>query len=322
MLTYAQQLTLFESYVHNHPFEKAPRNLYEPVDYILSLGGKRVRPVLLLMGYEMFQTPVQEAFQAAMALEVFHNFSLLHDDIMDKAPLRRGKPTVHHKYGLNAGILSGDVMLVLAYQLLHHYHQHPAYTELLALFTRTSIQVCEGQQWDMDFEKKDEVTLEQYLRMIEYKTSVLLACALQMGAMLGGATLSDARHLYEFGRSIGLAFQIKDDLLDAFGDPEKFGKKVGGDIIQGKKTFLYLKALEKASDDTLNRLYHSTDLPEREKVQKVKALFESTGARAATEAAVLEQLQTGLQALEAVQVEEEKKGPLRQFAQKLAKRDR
>lgn len=267
-------LLAFEAFLKQHSFSKDETSIYEPVDYILQLGGKRVRPVALLMAYDSFSASINEALPAALAIEVFHNFTLMHDDIMDNAPLRRGKPTVHEKYGQDAGILSGDVMLIKAYELLSSYKPELA-SSLIKVFNKMAIEVCEGQHMDMEFEKRNDVTIPEYLKMIEYKTSVLLAASLKMGALLGGASEQDAYHSYNFGLNLGIAFQIQDDVLDTFGDP-KVGKQAAGDIIQNKKTYLYLKALELGSEEELSRLahwYRSTPEDPRDKIEEVSMIF-------------------------------------------------
>ncbi len=226
-------------------FTGEPQSLYASCDYFLSLGGKRVRPVMCLMGNELFDEINPDAWHVATAIELFHNFTLIHDDIMDAAPLRRGMPTVHMQYGQNTALLGGDVMMVAAYEHLNRIST--SYLQpVLGLFNKTAREVCEGQQMDMDFERQQDVSPDAYIRMIELKTSVLLAASLQLGAILGGAGEGNRRHLYEFGRNLGIAFQVQDDYLDAFGDPEKFGKDVGGDIRQNKKTFLLIHALQHA----------------------------------------------------------------------------
>ncbi len=275
------QLSEFQSdflqYMKTNAFSKAPEGLYEPVDYILQLGGKRLRPVLVLMGYQLFEENYKAALPLSMAVEVFHNFSLVHDDIMDAAPLRRGKPTVHHHYGLNTGILSGDVMLILCYEYLLKVEKKHLVADLVAVFNEMAIKVCEGQQYDMDFETRQDVTIPAYLMMIEYKTAALIECSLALGGILAEAGAENIDHLRAFGRNIGLAFQMQDDILDTFGDPEKFGKKVGGDILNNKKTFLVLKAMELADEEDQEKLatwMRTTDeVDEEEKISAVRALF-------------------------------------------------
>ena len=292
----------------------------------MGLGGKRLRPVLVLMGHYLFDDDYARALPAAMAVEVFHNFTLVHDDIMDAAPLRRGKPTVHHQFGTNAGILTGDVMLIRAYQYLLELDRPDLLPRLLQIFNKVAIEVCEGQQMDMDFERMDQVRIPDYLTMIELKTSVLIAGALEMGALLGGGDAGDAGRLYEFGRNMGVAFQLQDDILDAFGDPEKVGKKPGGDIVQNKKTFLYLKALELANPDQQDQLknwFAEPTPPEREaeKVRQVLELWEELGVRREAEAEKARFQQAAFEALDRVRGTEERKALLRQLAEALLIRE-
>jgi len=255
-------------------YPKIPSLLYEPIDYILGLGGKRMRPILVLMAYQLFDKNIEKAFSPALAIEVFHNFTLLHDDIMDNAPLRRGQKTVHEKWNNNVAILSGDTMLVQAYQLIAQVDD-TIVKQVLAVFSKAAIEVCEGQQWDMDFESQKEVSISDYLKMIEYKTAVLLGAALQIGGITAGASANEQNHLYSFGKNMGIAFQLKDDLLDAFGNPETFGKQVGGDIMANKKTYLYLKALALADGTQRRNLeqYFSTKDTSESKVEAVKSIF-------------------------------------------------
>lgn len=275
------QLSEFQSdflqYMKANSFSKAPEGLYEPVDYILQLGGKRLRPVLVLMGYQLFEANYKAALPLSMAVEVFHNFSLVHDDIMDAAPLRRGKPTVHQHYGLNTGILSGDVMLILCYEYLLKVEKKHLVADLVAVFNEMAIKVCEGQQYDMDFETRQDVTIPSYLMMIEYKTAALIECSLALGGILAEAGSDNIKHLRAFGRNIGLAFQMQDDVLDTFGDSEKFGKKVGGDILNNKKTFLVLKAMELATEEDRENLAAwmrtTKETDEEEKIAAVRTLF-------------------------------------------------
>lgn len=253
--------------------------LYEPIEYLLQLGGKRLRPAMVLAACTAAKGDAEKAIPAALAVEVFHNFSLMHDDIMDEAPLRRGKQTVHEKWDSNTAILSGDAMLVQAYQYLAKC-EAKYLPQLLELFNTTAIEVCEGQQLDMEFERRSDVTIEEYLEMIRLKTSVLLACSIQIGMLIAGATEEQQKRGYQFGLEAGLAFQLQDDYLDAFGDPEHFGKQVGGDILCDKKTFLYLTCVAKASPAQLTQLngwIGNSDDPER-KVEEVKELFRTTGA--------------------------------------------
>ncbi|HPF10415.1 MAG TPA: polyprenyl synthetase family protein [Flavobacteriaceae bacterium] len=301
---------------------KEPRTLYEPIDYILSLGGKQLRPVLTLMSCDLFGQDYLKAMNAALAVEWFHNFSLIHDDIMDEAPLRRGAPTVHEKWNLNTGILSGDAMLILAYRFFEGY-EPPLFQELAQLFSKTALEVCEGQQYDVDFESRNEVTVSEYLKMITYKTAVLLGAAVKMGAIVAGASEVSKQSIYEFGKNLGIAFQLQDDYLDAFGDPKKFGKQVGGDILANKKTYLYLHALEHAAENDRNTLLiwfgTKTDAPE--KVAEVKAIFERSGTTEATRNMIEQYTQKAFEVLEQVQILEDQKNRLREFGGALMNRE-
>lgn len=264
--------SLFEEQFNKRHFPVEPGNLYNASQYILGIGGKRVRPVCVLMGNELFNDIHPNAYHAANAVELFHNFSLIHDDIMDMAPLRRGMPTVHTKFGDSTALLAGDVMLVTAYDyinMIQSEHLH----KIISLFNETAKDVCEGQQMDMDFEKEEHVSFDEYLEMITLKTSVLLASSLQMGAIIGGAGLGNQQHLYEFGKNLGIAFQVQDDYLDAFGDPNKFGKQVGGDIISNKKTFLMIHAMEVAGDAGRKELVELSRNNEPDKVKKILQVF-------------------------------------------------
>ncbi|MCC6448607.1 MAG: polyprenyl synthetase family protein, partial [Chitinophagaceae bacterium] len=243
MQTFSELLKQFENYFSIHHFPNRAKNLYEPCSYLLNIGGKRIRPVLCLMSHELYNPLSESVWNAAVAIELFHNFTLMHDDIMDKAPLRRGVQTVHEKYDLSTAILSGDVMNIFTY--VHLSKIDISYLkQSLELFNKTAIQICEGQQFDMDFEKRNEISVEEYLNMIQLKTSVLLGMSLKLGALLGGATDSSSDILFDFGKEMGIAFQMKDDYLDAFGDSQKTGKQIGGDILCNKKTYLYAKGYE------------------------------------------------------------------------------
>jgi geranylgeranyl diphosphate synthase type II len=245
----------FLSYLESKDWIHEPKNLYEPIDYILKLGGKRIRPVLTLMAADIFSGASKKALPAALAVEVFHNFTLIHDDIMDAAPLRRGKATVHEKWDTNRGILSGDAMLILAYQYFENY-EPVVFQKLAKLFSKTALEVCDGQQLDVDFESRNDVTIAEYINMIRLKTSVLVAAALKMGAIVSETNEHNASLIYDFGLNLGLAFQLQDDYLDTFGNPETFGKQVGGDIIENKKTYLYLKALEVSNEADRGKLIY------------------------------------------------------------------
>jgi geranylgeranyl diphosphate synthase type II len=301
-------------------FPEKPSSLYEPGDYFLSWGGKRIRPVMCLMGNELFADIHPDSYQVATAIELFHNFTLIHDDIMDEAPLRRGMETVHMKYGSNTALLAGDVMLIRAYEYLNQIGAQYL-PRILTLFNKTAREVCEGQQLDIDFEKAENVSLDAYIEMISLKTSVLLAASLEMGAILGGASEGNCRHIYSFGKNLGIAFQVQDDYLDAFGDPEKFGKEVGGDIRQNKKTFLMLHAMEVANAsqrDELNQLMqqHTPD-----KVEKVLAIFRACNVDAWARELKEKYLQTALQHLEAIAVMSVRKKPLLELAEFLIQRE-
>ena len=269
--------TLVEQELLSLKYPSTPADLYAPIDYILSLGGKRMRPILLLLSYQLYNKDIKAALRPAIAIEVFHNFTLLHDDIMDEAPVRRGQSTVHTKWNENVAILSGDAMLIQSYQYLSELTKE-SLIECLSVFNTMALKVCEGQQYDMDFEIQAEVDLKSYLKMIEYKTAVLLGASLKMGAIIGGGAKEDADNLYEFGCKIGIAFQLKDDLLDIFGDTNAFGKQLGGDIIANKKTCLYLKALSLSDGSEkmeLVNLYSSVTINSTEKVEKVKQIYAS-----------------------------------------------
>lgn len=310
---------LIAEYFETLSLVKEPKNLYEPIQYILELGGKRIRPVLTLMATDVFEGDCKKALAAATAVEVFHNFSLVHDDIMDDAPLRRGHETVHEKWNINTGILSGDAMLILAYQHFEEYEPE-IFRELAKLFSKTAIEVCEGQQYDVDFETRDDVTLDEYLKMIEYKTAVLVGAALKMGAIVAKTSTENAELIYDFGRNLGIAFQLQDDYLDAFGDPATFGKQVGGDIIENKKTYLYLKTIEFANEEVreqLLQLYSIQPADPSDKIDSIKNLFESTGAVEATRTAIESFTAKAFQCLDQLQISNEAKAVLHAFGLQL-----
>ncbi len=312
---------LFDDYLNQQNLLKEPQTLYKPIEYIIGLGGKRIRPVLTLMAADAFGVKPENALGAALAVEMFHNFSLVHDDIMDDASLRRGQQTVHEKWDTNTAILSGDAMLILAYR---NFEQYPPETfrNLAALFSKTALMVCEGQQWDVDFETRSDISLDAYIKMIEYKTAVLVGAALQMGAMIAEAPQSESHKIYEFGRNLGIAFQLQDDFLDAFGNEASFGKRIGGDIIERKKTYLYLKALENATfGEDLLRWYADTQADAETKIASVKQIFEQSGAAAATQQAIAEYTDKAFEYLETLQTGEQKKQMLRDFGQQLMSRD-
>ena len=315
-----QTVSQFQEIIKNH---KEPKNLYEPIAYILSLGGKRMRPVLTLMAAEIFNASCEKAISAATAVEVFHNFSLIHDDIMDDAPLRRGNQTVHEKWDVNTGILSGDAMLILAYQFFESYEPQ-IFQQLAKLFSKTALEVCEGQQYDVDFETRDDVTIPEYLKMIEYKTAVLVGAAMKMGAIVAETSNENANLIYDFGLNLGIAFQLQDDYLDAFGDPETFGKQVGGDIIENKKTYLYLKALEFSKADDKEQLLHLFSIQPTDntnKIVSVKEIFVSSGAANATQDAIKDYTLKAFDTLEKMEISDEKKMILKVFGEKLMNRN-
>ncbi len=314
--------TLFISYLESKTVNKEPKNLYEPITYILGLGGKRLRPVLVLMATEIFGADYKKALDAALAIEIFHNFSLVHDDIMDDAPLRRGKATVHEKWDINTGILSGDAMLISAYQLFENY-EGATFRELAKLFSKTALEVCEGQQYDVDFETRDDVTIAEYLKMIEYKTAVLVAAALKMGGIVAGASLKEQNSIYEFGRNLGIAFQLQDDYLDAFGDPKTFGKQVGGDIIENKKTFLFIRAMDLATSDQkkeLQNLYSIRPKSPMEKIESIKNVFVQSGATKELKLEIEYYTERAFEVLNSLALSDAKKGLLRKFGEGLMKR--
>ncbi|MEZ5016594.1 MAG: polyprenyl synthetase family protein [Flavipsychrobacter sp.] len=300
--------------------QKSPHNLYEPCRYLLGLGGKRVRPVLCLMGNELFSDIKEGAWHAAIGVELFHNFTLVHDDIMDEAPLRRGKETIHHKYGMTAGILSGDILCILAYEQLGYIKE--ALAQVLPLFTQTAAEVCDGQQMDMDFEQRSDVTIEEYLNMIALKTSVLLACSLKMGAYISGANEEEAQKVYEFGKNLGIAFQLQDDYLDAYGDPEKNGKQVGGDIKANKKTYLLLKAIENANPEQRIEIEELLASTGDDKVEKMLSLYDSCNAKQAAKDEMLKYSNLAFDNLATINVAEERKAPLRSLAEYLLQREK
>jgi geranylgeranyl diphosphate synthase type II len=301
-------------------FPGEPASLYDAGEYFLQLGGKRVRPVLCLMGNELFDEISPDAWHVATAIELFHNFTLIHDDIMDKAPLRRGMATVHEKFGSVTALLSGDVMLVQAYEYLNKIKASNLQS-IIHLFNRTAREVCEGQQLDMDFEKRERVGMDEYIRMIELKTSVLLAASLQMGAIMGGSGEGNQQLLYSFGRSLGIAFQVQDDYLDAFGDPAKFGKQPGGDIMANKKTFIMIKALEIASGAQLKELQKLSSDNSPSKVEKALTLFRDCGVDKWAFQLKEKYLDAALKLLEEIAVLSSRKKPLEQLAYFLVQRE-
>ena len=308
-----------EKFAVDH-FPAFPASLYNPNRYFLQLGGKRIRPLLVIMGNELFEEIHDDAWQVAMAVELFHNFSLIHDDIMDNAALRRGQETLHSKYGPSTALLAGDVMLVKAYDYLISIR--PDYIRsIISLFNRTAAEVCEGQQLDMDFEKRNKVTQAEYLHMIQLKTSVLLASSLQMGALMGGASRHNQDHIYQFGLNLGTAFQVQDDYLDAFGDPTKFGKEVGGDIRQNKKTFLAIHTGEVANESQRQLLNELADSDDPLKVQKVLSIMKSCGVDEWAWQLKQQYFEKALFHLEEIAVVSRRKAALEELAQFLVQRE-
>jgi geranylgeranyl diphosphate synthase, type II len=313
---------IIDQAVKETTYPAEPKELYEPISYLMSLGGKRLRPALVLMATDLFDGDINAALAPALAIELFHNFTLMHDDIMDKAPLRRGKPTVHAKWNESVAILSGDVMFVKAYKMMIQV-KPDILSQVLEIFNTTAVGVCEGQQIDMNFELRDEVSIAEYIEMIRLKTAVLLGGALKIGALIGEASETDAQHLYEFGENLGIAFQLQDDILDVYGDPEKFGKQVGGDIISNKKTFLLITALALAKGDVLNELNHWLSLKEfnpEEKVMAVRAIYDQLGIRALSEAKMQAYAEKSITEFNLINVPEENKGVLLEFAEMLVER--
>jgi len=309
-----------ERFTASLPFPSSPDTLYDPCRYLLALGGKRIRPVLCLMANELFDEINEDAWHAAFGIELMHNFTLIHDDIMDKAPLRRGQPTLHAKYGLTAGILCGDVMNSYACdEIANIKHALP---QALKLFNKTAIEICEGQQMDMDFERRNDVSIDEYIRMITLKTSVLLACALRMGAIVGGALGDNANKLYEFGKNLGIAFQLQDDYLDAFGKTEQSGKKNGGDIIANKKTYLLLKAIENAGPAECKEIDDLLGQDGAGKVKPMLSLYAATGADKACRDAVAKYSQIAYGCLEDVAIPSKRKQPLFELADYLLMREK
>lgn len=319
MQSFEQLLKQFEEYFNKRHFPNEPASLYNAAQHILSIGGKRVRPVAVLMGNELFDEIKPDAWQVATAIELFHNFSLIHDDIMDEAPLRRGKQTVHAIHGVNTAILAGDVALTMSYDYLGRVEGDVK--PILGLFNKTALEVSEGQQMDMDFEKRETVHLDEYVRMIELKTSVLLAASLKLGAMIGGASVGNTDHIYQFGRNLGIAFQVQDDYLDCFGDPAKFGKQVGGDIKANKKTFLMIHALETASAAQQKQLKELMQNNPPDKVEQVVAIFKSAGVDEWAMQLKNQYFEKAMQHLEDIAVLNKRKEPLKQLAQFLVQRE-
>ena len=312
---------LFDNYLENNKQKSKPLGLYAPIEYILSLGGKRLRPLLALMATEAFGNNPEEALPAALSVEVFHNFTLIHDDIMDQAPLRRGAPSVHNKWDENTGILSGDAMLIQAYQCLETY-PNELFFKLIKHTSKTALEVCEGQQYDMDFETQKDVTISAYLEMIRLKTAVLVGHSLKIGAWIGNASDQESQLLYDFGVLLGMAFQIQDDYLDAFGDPKDFGKQVGGDILENKKTILYHEVIKSGNIKEKEMLIQWYDTIEKnnQKVIAVKGIFKSSGASIASQKLVASYTKDAFKKLESLTISENGKNLLIEFGQNLMNR--
>ena len=318
MMTYSapQLLDKVNAYLNQMPYSRPPKGLYEPIAYELSLGGKRIRPVLMLMAYNLYKEDVDSILSQAAGLETYHNHTLLHDDVMDKADMRRNKPTVHNVWNENTAILSGDAMLILAYRLMADCPKEKL-AEVLSIFTETTMEICEGQQWDMEFETRMDVRVDEYVEMIRLKTSVLLAAALKIGACLADAPVEDAEKLYEFGVKMGLAFQLQDDWLDVYGDPKVFGKNIGGDILCNKKTYMLITALEKANAEqreALEAWLSAVDYVPAEKISAVTALYNEIGVGMRCEEKIEALYSEGLGVLESVALPEERKAALKEFA--------
>lgn len=322
MLTATEIQEKVNAYIASLPYERKPKSLYDPIEYVLAAGGKRIRPSFVLMAYNLFHDDVDRILPVATALETYHNYTLLHDDLMDKADMRRGRPTVHKKWDDNTAILSGDTMLVLAYEHLAKCdtkYLKPA----LDLFTETALEVSEGQQFDMEFETRNDVAEEEYIEMIRLKTSVLLACALKMGAVVAGASDADANALYAFGEKVGLAFQLQDDLLDVYGDPKVFGKAIGGDITSNKKTFMLINAFNRADAGTraeLERWTTATEFDPAEKIAAVTEIYNRLGIDKLAEHRIKEYFEQSRQHLDELSVSDDRKAVLREYTERMMNR--
>lgn len=322
MKTADELLTQVNAFLDALPYERTPKSLYEPIRYVLSMGGKRIRPVLMLLGYNLYKEDTDKILMNAIALETYHNYTLLHDDLMDQADLRRGHETVHKKWDANTAILSGDSMLVLAYERMAQCDsRHLA--DVLRLFTTTALEIGEGQQYDMEFETREDVREEEYIEMIRLKTSVLLACALKIGAILADVPADDADNLYKFGEQIGLAFQLQDDYLDVYGDSKVFGKKIGGDITSNKKTFMLINAFSHANEaqrQELEKWVNAKSFDREEKIAAVTRLYNEIGIDKMAQAKIAYYFEQSKKYLDAVQVPAERKEELQKYAQRMMKR--
>ncbi|MFO8235088.1 MAG: polyprenyl synthetase family protein [Bacteroidales bacterium] len=316
MYTFEEIKNFIEKKLSEIKLKDHPRKLYFPIRYTLESGGKRIRPAMVLMACNLFKDTIEDALSPALAIEIFHNFTLLHDDIMDNSKKRRGRDTVHQKWNSNIAILSGDAMAIKAYGLLSETSEDKLH-KVLDLFNQTALRVCEGQQLDMDYEDKDTVSEEEYLEMIELKTAVLLACSLKLGAIAGDAEESDAQNIYEFGRYLGLAFQLQDDLLDLYADPAVLGKNTGGDIVAGKKTYLYFKAYEKASakdKQELRNLINSVSLEPEQKINQIKVIYDSYNVFSLTSEKIYEYYKEAIKCFDNIKVSANRKEPLLNLA--------
>lgn len=323
MFTASELLDIVKGHIAGLQFTRTPKGLYDPVSYVLSLGGKRIRPVLMLMAYNLYREDVKSILQSATGIEVYHNYTLLHDDLMDRADMRRGKATVHKVWNDNVAILSGDAMLVLAYQFMAQCASEKL-KDVMDLFSLTALEICEGQQLDMEFEQRKDVKEDEYIEMIRLKTSVLLAASLKIGAILGGASKEDADALYDFGVNLGLAFQLKDDLLDVYGDPLRFGKNIGGDILCNKKTYLVIKAFEHANTDQealLNDWFTRETFDPQEKIAAVTRLYNEIGVKALCENRIVEYSKRASESLNRVNVPAENKQELETMMNELMHRE-
>lgn len=321
MKTADELLQLINRYLDSLPYDRKPASLYAPIKYVLSMGGKRIRPTLMLLAYNLFKDDPEKILSSACALETYHNYTLLHDDLMDNADVRRGQPTVHKKWNANLAVLSGDSMLVLAYQRMTECDSHLA--EVLHLFTETALEIGEGQQMDMEFETRNDVREEEYIEMIRLKTSVLLACAMKIGALLADAPADDADNLYRFGEKIGLAFQLQDDYLDVYGDPAVFGKAIGGDIVSNKKTYMLINAFNRADNAQraeLERWVRATDFDRQEKVKAVTGLYDGMGIDRLAQQKIAGYFNESKTYLDRVGVSDERKSELMRYAQRMMKR--
>lgn len=324
MHTFEELLSTFEESLETISLKKEPKLLYEPIEYLLGAGGKRIRPVMVLMSHNLFSDNINDSINAAIAVELFHNFTLLHDDIMDNANIRRGRATVNNKWTDNVAILSGDTMTIMAYQYIIKTPEQYL-TRIMPVFNKFAIEICEGQRYDMDYEQKSSVTKSEYIEMIRLKTSVLLAGAMEIGAIIGGASEEITKKLYEFGENIGLAFQLTDDMLDTYGNSKTFGKEIGGDIIEGKKTYLYISTLENAEidkHDEIIDLFNSTSLSKNEKIKKVKKCYDKYNAKEAIKEGIQYYYSKAKDILDSVNLPEEKKKYFYKFAKQLIEREK